>query len=495
MAEYFNDHPTYADSLDRIELIKEVGKHVQLCRPPQVVGVFGDWGSGKTSFMRSLEVYLAGVDANPTASALRNMPEEKAEFQGLTAITNARGTNPVSSVVWFEAWLYQAEDVPIVALLHEIRRQFGPGTQFWEVLEKSARIALESSLLALEPLAKAISLLAPVAGFFGKALGNVPKVAERVERDRFEVPLSSEQIRVQLNQAIKTILQNLEPQGATTRAHPRLTIIIDDLDRCEPAMAIRLLEGLKVFLNIEHCVFVLGVNPRRLTEHIANLYRGEAGAEDKGPDKYTLASRDYLDKIIGVHFTLGIAGKTNDLIKAHMPAVTVTSPTGDKDLKTDLETILLASPCLPPNPRRIKAYLATLSRYNGRTFRDEPEPVLLVAFAYLNHFHPEIIRKMQFYSEFHKEFFKWVMADQQTGDSSFTGLLPDPRYSGGDLKPGESKFPDPIYENLLHVHSLLREWAEGSSPLAEKQQLADDEANGTKQLGSQEIFGDYFLLA
>ena len=490
MAEYLNDHPTLCDSIGRLQLLNEVGQHVQSCRPPQVVGVFGDWGSGKTSFMRGLEIYLAGAHVRPETAALigkQNLtPEEKLQHDGLTKILNLPGSSQGYPVVWFEAWLYQAEDVPIVALLHEIRRQFGPGTQFWEALEKGARIALESSLLALEPLAKAISLLAPVAGFFGKALGNVPKVAERVERDRFEVPLSSEQIRVQLNQAIKTILKNLEKPGPTQSAHPRLTIIIDDLDRCEPAMAIRLLEGLKVFLNIEHCVFVLGVNPRRLTEHIANLYRGEAGAEDKGPDKYTLASRDYLDKIIGVHFTLGIAGRTNDLIKAHMPAVTVNSQTGEKDLKTDLETILLTSPCLPPNPRRIKAYLATLSRYNARVFKDEPEPVLLVAFAYLNHFHPEIIRKMQFYREFHTEFFAWLMADQQSGDGSFTGLLPDPTYFQGAVDQGKSKFPDPIYDNLLHVHSLLRDWADGSSPLALMRK-------GDKS--SQELFGDYFLLA
>jgi len=488
VAEYFNDHPTYANSLDRIELIKEVGKHVQVCRPPQVVGVFGDWGSGKTSFMRSLEVYLAGVNAIPKAAAIRDTPEERAEFNGLAEITKARGENPVSSVVWFEAWLYQAEEVPIVALLHEIRRQFGPGTQFWEMLKKDARIALESSLLALEPLAKAISFLAPVAGFFGSAVGNVPKVAERVERDRFEVPLSSEQIRVQLNQAIKTILKNLGKPGKGN-SHPRLTIIIDDLDRCETAMAIRLLEGLKVFLNIEHCVFVLGVNSRRLTEHIANLYRREAGAEDKEPDKYTFAVRDYLDKIIGVHYALGVAGNTSNLIEEHMPSVSIKhgSEDGDgKDWKADLLKVLKDYPCLPPNPRRIKAFLATLSRYNQRTFKAVPEPKLLIAFAYLNHFHPEIVRKMQFYSEFHAEFFAWLMADQQSGDGSFTGLLPDPTYFQGAVKQGKSKFPDPIYDNLLHVHSLLRDWAEGSSSLA----LMRKEGKS-----SQEIFGDYFLLA
>jgi hypothetical protein len=279
--------------------------------------------------MRSLQLYLAGVHSRPDALAIttkqnRSQAEGK-EFNGIKRILDAENSCKGYPVIWFEAWLYQAEDVPIVALLHEIRRQFSPGSQFWEMLTVSGRTALEASLLMLDPLAKAIEKVAPMASLLMHAVGSVAKASEKVERDRFEVPLSSDQIRVQLNQAVKTILGNFKKGSYDTGYFtargldqpedipmPRLTIIIDDLDRCEPAMAIRLLEGLKIFLNIEHCVFVLGVNPRRLTDHIANLYRNEAKAAASEGDKYTFAARDYLDKIIGAHFTLGVAGNTSN---------------------------------------------------------------------------------------------------------------------------------------------------------------------------------------
>ncbi|RYG95034.1 MAG: hypothetical protein EON58_15025, partial [Alphaproteobacteria bacterium] len=303
-----------------------------MSRPPQVIGVYGDWGSGKTSFLHSLNLYLAGLGKETTNQELVEFAQGKStepsdvyeaynwrEGKAIEEIFNLPGARDGYPVIWFEAWRYQGEDVPVVALLQEIRRQFGPGTRMWESLKKEGRIALESSLLAFESLASAISSIAPAAGFLGKAIGNIRGVAERHEKERFQVPMSSDQIRTQLNQAIKTILDVLrkdqqEPTWFTeigqdvpcNIAQPRLTIIIDDLDRCEPAMAMRLLEGIKVFLNVERCVFVLGVNPRRLTEHIANLYRSEAKIDGAGFDVYTHAANDYLDKIINVHFTLGL---------------------------------------------------------------------------------------------------------------------------------------------------------------------------------------------
>lgn len=539
VAEYLNDHPTYADPIGRLHLLKEVGEHIQACRPPQVVGVFGDWGSGKTSFMRSLQLYLAGVHSRPDALAIttkqnRSQAEEK-EFNGIKRILDAENSCKGYPVIWFEAWLYQAEDVPIVALLHEIRRQFSPGSQFWEMLTVSGRTALEASLLMLDPLAKAIEKVAPMASLLMHAVGSVAKASEKVERDRFEVPLSSDQIRVQLNQAVKTILGNFKkesynPAYFTVRGldqpedipMPRLTIIIDDLDRCEPAMAIRLLEGLKIFLNIEHCVFVLGVNPRRLTDHIANLYRNEAKAAASDGDKYTFAARDYLDKIIGAHFTLGVAGNTSKLIEDHMPTVVLDLAGTKKPVTEELKQVLLNHRCLPPNPRRIKAFLATLARFNDRRFSKNYDPGLLISFAYLNHFHPEIIRKMQYYQGFDAEFIDWTSRKNETGSQPdelnaimFDGVLPHPEFFSGQPEKGRSKYPDPIYENVLHVHSLFREWEKANTEsyiawkvyvderqkpaapvakVAQSAEILETENLAASAANRESFFNEYFLL-
>ena len=50
-----NDEPTLLDRLDRIALVREVAKHIATCDPPQVFGIHGDWGLGKTSFLQQLQ--------------------------------------------------------------------------------------------------------------------------------------------------------------------------------------------------------------------------------------------------------------------------------------------------------------------------------------------------------------------------------------------------------------------------------------------------------
>ncbi len=48
------------DTLERGLLIEEVGKAIARCTPPQVFGVHGDWGLGKTSFLHQVQWYLTG---------------------------------------------------------------------------------------------------------------------------------------------------------------------------------------------------------------------------------------------------------------------------------------------------------------------------------------------------------------------------------------------------------------------------------------------------
>ena len=58
MALNLDDQATYVDKLDRANLLYEVAMQVSRGPNQQVIAVTGDWGSGKTSFLRQLHALL-----------------------------------------------------------------------------------------------------------------------------------------------------------------------------------------------------------------------------------------------------------------------------------------------------------------------------------------------------------------------------------------------------------------------------------------------------
>src|SRR4051794_28821452 len=104
---FHNDEPTMVDCLNRYPLVREVGDTIRRCAPPHVLGVHGDWGAGKTSFMHQLHWYLVGEC--PQQSEL-----EKSELD-LSSQWSDWKPDPNITVIWFEAWRYQSEKVPVVA--------------------------------------------------------------------------------------------------------------------------------------------------------------------------------------------------------------------------------------------------------------------------------------------------------------------------------------------------------------------------------------------
>jgi hypothetical protein len=488
MSGYLSDHPTLADAFGREKLVREVARRVQTCTPPHVIGVYGDWGSGKTSFLRALQVHLSGewdkYDPDDIKAHLKNRPEHDDirnpgdEFRAFRRLAKDSEGYPV---IWFDAWRYQTESAPIVALLHEMRRHFSPGAKLGQFVKKTGTIAAQSALLAFDSLAKEIELIAPGAGFIGKAVGNASKVAESYERETFSTPLTTNQIRDQLNYAISTLLKNLDwkaiahrfkaalGRSASSTKRDRLTIIIDDLDRCESAVALRLLEGIKVFLSLDNCVFVLGVNPRRLVEHIAEAYYRDS-KDFASIEQCRYRAQDYLDKIINVHYSFGLPSNLAEIMKRLLPdfTVQVEGETMRRSMIEDVRKYLGESHFLPPNPRRVTAFINTLSRYQEVRFPKVPDAKLLIAFAYLNQFHPDLVRKLQWHVGYEEAFVKWC-TDQTIGDTYlFDGVAVPlgPEQASRPSKEGllpnyAERFRDPIYDNVLHVRTLIADWRNG----------------------------------
>ncbi|HTQ78903.1 MAG TPA: P-loop NTPase fold protein, partial [Thermoanaerobaculia bacterium] len=336
-----NDEPTLRDFLGRADLLQRVGDAVATCDPPHVFGVHGDWGAGKTSFLHQLQLYLTGQCPQQPDNAA-----SEAEAAGMQV---ARYGSHVT-VVWFEAWRYQNEQAPIVALLQEIRTQLPWYSKALSQTRKLGEVTIRSALLAFEDLTKKIGVQA----------SKIDEVGAKWEQEHLAAVLPSHMVRQHLEHALQTLLGDAKPKTAGPRR--RLVVMVDDLDRCSPEAAYKLIEGIKIYLNLPNCVFVLGMNQRIIEDAISGHI---PKVED--PALQMLRAREYLDKLCQTIVHLPLTREPVALLRQYL---------GDAEAPAvePVLAILAQYACLPANPRKIKAFANLLRGYAPRFKAELADP-------------------------------------------------------------------------------------------------------------------------
>jgi hypothetical protein len=328
------DTPTLNNKMGWDKALTRLVWRIASCPTPHVLGVHGDWGSGKTSFMRQMQWELGGEIADHAAVQARIGPGP----------ASAKPLKPPTThqskviTIWFDAWRYQNEPSPVVALLQEMKQQMTTLKSLAGKLNKIGYVAAQTVFDTLGQIGKAISIdVLPDAE-------KIQKRGEQWEQGRFEQTLSTDAIRQQLQGAIHTLLP---AQDA------RVVIFIDDLDRCNPKAAMRLLEGLKIYLSLSQCVFVLGMNEGVLTEAIREEFSALKGAEQP---ELRLRASHYLEKICTDVYRLPLPSANANLLTEwlHENSEYRTKATYARE-QAALARALKDLDCLPPNPRRIKA--------------------------------------------------------------------------------------------------------------------------------------------
>ena len=183
----YNDEPTLLDYLDRKSLIEEVSDAIINCKPPQVFGIHGDWGLGKTSFLHQVQFYLT----NDCPQQNKEQVDEALKCNFL----EPRLENSLSAV-WFDAWRFQHEEVPVVALLQEMRAQLSWGHQFAEVAKHSAEIAFHGALMSFEEVTK----------YIGYEHSKFRDAKRELQTKNYAVSLPSHALRKHLRTAIDMLL-------------------------------------------------------------------------------------------------------------------------------------------------------------------------------------------------------------------------------------------------------------------------------------------------
>lgn len=245
------DFTPYSDTLSQIILDTD---------GPFTIGVFGEWGTGKTSLMRM--VY----------NELNDEMTEK-----------ALGESKIIPV-WFNAWKYEREEHLIIPLAATIIRTLDANRDLFAKASKGIKSITNA-------------LRATAYGFSTKAKIKIPLIGE------VETALSAKDV-IERSEKINSdpILEGSlylnafeKIEKAAAQADFKVVIFIDDLDRCFPDAAIKLLEGIKLVLSQPNFIFVLGVARSVIEGYLEHRYKKEYGIEG-------FQGHSYLDKIVQLPF-------------------------------------------------------------------------------------------------------------------------------------------------------------------------------------------------
>ena len=440
-----DDLPTLDDKLEWGGELKRMIHRIENCPTPHVLGIHGNWGSGKTSFMRQLQYGLGGEC------------EEDGSIKKSSS-TKKRKINKSIATVWFDSWRYQHESTPIVALLQEMRRQLAVMPAVKEKFKKFSDIALRYTLDGLSDVGKAIGVEALPRG------EKIQKIGDAWESRHHAQTLNTDSIRKHLHETIVSLL----PGGERSR----IVVFIDDLDRCNPKAAIRLLEGLKIYLNLPNCVFVIGMNESVVLDAIRDEISAPSNAT---PQEMHLHASHYLEKICTDVYRLPLpddaTGLFSKLLSVSVPAEYVCA----------FNLCVGSTICLPPNPRRLKALANQWARFSGCiSFPSTVEEqkiwaARVIVAAYIHQFHRDIWERWHHNLDFWGDFLAWC-----NGERSFAsnGAAMTPSWAlalklttrasnavSGGVPAWALQYPNPGDIDVFWVDELIREYRDHLRPI------------------------------
>lgn len=416
-ATLHSDEPTTDERLGRQALVDEIASVAATAAPPLVLGVHGDWGSGKTSFMLRVKEAL-----------------ETGQYQD--GIVTVR----------FEAWRYQNEPAPVVALLQEMRRGFAKSDKLKRRLKKYSETTIRALLNSLSDLAKLVQLESlPLSPEKIQLLG------EQWEKEHLENQLVVDNLQQNLQEAIEVLLPD------SKKTTPRVVVFIDDLDRCNPEMAYRLLEGLKIYLNLKNCVFVLAMNQQVVVEAIAGVMKKESHDA-----RVKLHAEAYLEKLCANIWRLP---------PPPLPARFFVDLLDDETAKSAIAKAAIETKhgFLPPNPRRLKALANLFNRFWPVAAKLPEEPLLplrVLALAYVYQFHSELFQRWRHDYGFFLRMQQWLRGSpgtEEKAESCFAALtLPtgeegDPGDPTGENLRIAGRFPDPAAPGVFWIAPLWQQ--------------------------------------
>jgi len=259
---------------------------------PVTIGVFGDWGSGKSSILQIVREELSGEGDDLKDGTL---------------------------VLYFNGWLFEGYDDAKAALLESIIEKFAKHKTIGNKVKDSASKLLRSvNWMRVIGMGFKRVVIPGATAYMSGGLSLLPQLTKALSQFKAEdlaEKLTSEGTEDFLNGILQ---KNSEEEVTLIREFrddfkkmidkseiKKLVVIIDDLDRCMPERLIENLEAIKLFLNVEKTAFIIGADPRIVRFAIEDRYKTDRIENSDDPDsRNKRIVNDYLEKLIQIPYIL-----------------------------------------------------------------------------------------------------------------------------------------------------------------------------------------------
>lgn len=206
----------------------------------------GRWGSGKTFFVKQCALLL---NANNCLSNIdRNLAQSILEITKKLNSFDELHNNQLLAV-YFDAWENDSEEDPVLSLIYRIVQQLDLK------MDKVDKNYFTNLFLAIADV------------ITDRPISNILKCVKG--KDILDV--------IYKNEGLNTTITKFFEEALFKNAE-KIVIFIDELDRCRPSYAVKLLERIEHYFINERITFVFSANLEQLQHTIKNFYGNDFDA-------------------------------------------------------------------------------------------------------------------------------------------------------------------------------------------------------------------------
>lgn len=259
---------------------------------PITIGLYGDWGSGKSSVLEILKEQLK--DDEETV------------------------------VVYFDGWTFESFDDAKIALIQGIVDELEKNKKFLSKVGdglsdlKDDFVKLKDSINWMRLLKATAKMVVPtIAAFSTGGASIIPTIALALKDNQNSLNSIIEEGRLEEFLKKNVVKEEEEKKYAAVREfrsdfekliqkskQGKVVILIDDLDRCLPRHIIDSLEAIKLFLNVPKTAFVIAADEFIVSNAIKSEYKSLIDASNDGEGNREDLGKSYMEKFIQLPYHL-----------------------------------------------------------------------------------------------------------------------------------------------------------------------------------------------